>query len=619
MKNVITYPSADKWATTRASNIRQTTENSVVRVQKPIDRIEKVLFNPANGKMLSFRPVGQENDHSFEWSQLSLSADGSTPFVIDMTSRVVEYEKWQTLPTAFIPSGIMQNNTIYYKRKGTDIVLVGGASFWENAPVYNAINTRLDEMLTNNEVWGYYANAWVQLRKADSALSRKTIPDDDCALNSMWRVIYTSFGESVKLNVVKANLQDNDFAIPYSQQQQIASTVGLGRNMQSNSDRLGTIKREVVRYKASPYQIGAYYTDTNGDIWRLTDIDCTVVPQFIKSTETWAKNWNIKSKFVGINREFRSWDIPSDILQRNLLYQDYLLLSETTRTIPNNSLLVVGAKKMFIDGIATPSYNYNTEISVMGMWHAKGDEKVGALIGVSAFGFGNSVVFSGSTKDNLSAGVQRAADGSSDNKLFNRDVYYCEDDGTLANMTVQMSTKFDSNGTEAVEAANLYPYSKVQAVSFVNKALDSGTGVVALFQDGGAAFSILKDPAEQLNFTYQVHILTSSPKLIIGTAWAANCPLVRNRNGMTIKIWDLTAPLPQGAQVMTSGYGAVTTDLTKFQTITTAEPFILRFTPGSGKKGVCVTDGDNNIIVAYNGTTAKDFYAYFTHKYKDLK
>ena len=618
MKNVITYPSADKWATTRADNIRQTTENSVVRVQKPISNIVQVLVNPD-----SWMPMSTATGTILSWKDLSLSADGSTPFVIDMTSRIVEYEKWQTLPTKRIPprGEQYQTNTIYYKRKGTDIALVGGSTFWEKSPIYYAINQQIATMLQNGEVyWKNSDGEWVNLQDMfNKGLISPDIQDDSCTIRSFWRVKYISFRESVKLNVVKANLQDNDFAIPYSQQQQIASTVGLGRNMQSNSDRLGTVKREVVRYKASPYQIGAYYTDTNGDIWRLTDIDCAVVPQFIKSTETWAKNWNIKSKFVGVNREFRSWDIPSDILQRNLLYQDYLLLSETTRTIPNNSLLVVGAKKMVIDGIATPSYNYNTEISVMSMWHTSGAKKVGALIGVSAFGFGNSVVFSGSTKDNLSAGVQRAADGSSDNNLFNRDVYYCEDDGTLANMTVQMSTKFDSSGTEAVEAANLYPYSEVNGDSYINKALDGATAVVALFQNGGAAFTVLKDAAEQLNFTYQVHILTSSPKLIIGTAWAANCPLVRNHNGMTIKIWDLTAPLPQGAQVMTSGYGAVTTDLTKFQTITTAEPFILRFTPGSGKKGVCVTDGDNNIMVAYNGTTAKDFYAYFTHKYKDLK
>lgn len=619
MKNVITYPSADKWATTRADSIRQTTENSVVRVQKPIDHIDRVYVNPENWSKYRVQVYWNGGTFVFspEWSELSLSADGSTPFIIDLTADVVEYERWQTLPSKYGAGIGTQNGTIYYKRKGTDITLLGGGGFWTASPTFNAINSRLRYLLENNKVWAYYNNEWLQASIPTSGAV--TISEADCTLNSLWRVIYTPFGESVKLNVVKANLQDNDFAIPYSQQQQIASTVGLGRNMQSNADRLGTIKREVVRYKASPYQIGAYFTDTNGDIWRLTDIDNAAVPQFIKSTETWTKNWSIKSKFVGVNREFRSWDIPSDILQRNLLYQDYLLLSETTRTIPNNSLLVDGAKKAFISGIATPSYSYNTEISVMSMWHEKGDEKVGATINVAAFGFGNSVVFSASTKDNLSAGVQRVDDDSSDSNLFNRDVYYCKDDGTLNNVTIQMSTKFDSYGTSDTEAANLYPYSRIQAVSYLNKALDSAADVVALFQDGGAAFTILKDPAEQINFTYQVHILTSSPRLIIGTAWAANCPLVRNRNGMTIKIWDLTAPLPQGAQVMTSAYGAVTTDLSKFQTITTAEPFILRFTPGSGKRGVCVTDGDNNIMVAYNGTTAQDFYAYFTHKYKDLK
>lgn len=620
MKNTVIYPSATTWISTRADNIRQTTENSVVRLGKPIDEIKRVLLNPQECSPIYVK-VGESTEAIIEWEDLSLSSDGTTPFIIDMTGRVLEYEKWQTLPTEYIPTGIKQNNTIYYKRKEKDIVLVGGASFVENSPTYNAINARLSAVLESGAVYGFYNGAWIQVGKATVATTRNVISDSDCAFNTLWRVEYTTLGESVKLNVVKSTPEKNEFAIPFSQQQLIASTVGLGRNMQSNSDRLGAVKREVVRYTNSPNDIGAYWTDENGDVWRLTEVQNTASPRFIKSVETWTKNWSVKSKFVGVNREFRSWDIPNDITQRNLLWQDYMFITGTQRTVANNSKLAFAAKKAIFQGL----YNrwiFPTEICVASLTHAESGKAVGAVIPVSAFGFGNSIVISGKTKDNLSAGTQRTDDGK--NNQFNREVYYCQDDGTLETMTVQLSSAMSTNGKTEKEAADLYPYCEKYTlgaeVYTTNMAADNADDVLAVFANGGAEFTVKKDAAEQLNFTYQVHMLTNEGNIIIGSAWAAKCPLVVDRSQVfPFKVWDITTPLPQGAQTMTGAFGEVTGSATAFTIVqSTAEPFIIKFTPGSGKKGVCLTDKDNNILLAYNGETEKQFYIYFTHNYKDL-
>lgn len=622
MKNTVIYPSATTWISTRADNIRLTTENSVVRLGKPIDEIKKVLLNPQECSPIYVK-VGETTEAIIEWNNLSLSSDGSKPFVIDMTSRVLEYEKWQTLPTEYIPTStsIKQNNTIYYKRKETEIVLVGGTTFGENSPMYNAINSQLATLLDSGAVYGFYNGAWIQVSKAVAATMRNVISEDDCAFNTLWRVEYTTLGESVKLNVVKSTPQKNDFAIPFSQQQQIASTVGLGRNMQSNSDRLGAVKKEVVRYTNSPNDIGAYWTDENGDVWRLTEVQNTATPRFIKSVETWTKNWSVKSKFVGVNREFRSWDIPNDITQRNLLWQDYMFITGTQRTVANNSKLAFAAKKAIFQGLYG-KWTFPTEICVASLTHGAGGKSVGAVIPVSAFGFGNSIVISGKTKDNLSAGTQRTDDGK--NNQFNREVYYCEDDGTLETMTVQLSSEMTTNGKTEKEAANLYPYCEKYTLGTTdyttNMAADNSDSVLAVFPDGGAEFTVKKDAAEQINFTYQVHMLTNEGDIIIGSAWAAKCPLVVDRSPVfPFKVWNITTPLPQGSQTMTSAFGEVTGSATAFTIIqSTEEPFIIKFTPESGKKGICLTDKDNNILLAYNGTVAKQFYIYFTHNYKDL-
>lgn len=639
MKNISIFPDAKNWIAARGDSVQITDQNCVIVTPKPIseltglwvkaDSVEVTVTVPQNSTDLENETgvVTKVNAALLSYKLPDETTVKSlTEIFLFPKTLVVEKEKWFTLPLPKLQQqtlAITKLNTTYWEKNTQKIYLLNGSYkvevFGNSLSFPSLIQTALNLNFPQGTEFYYVSGTPAVTNHRVFVQAYKSSNANCNPMKAVFRVEYVPLGENVKINVVKANLQDNDFAIPYSQQQQIASTVGLGRNMQSNTDRLGTIKREVVRYKASPYQIGAYYTDANGDIWRLTDIDYAVVPQFIKATETWAKNWSIKSKFVGVNREFRSWDIPSDILQRNLLYQDYLLLSETTRTIPNNSLLVVGAKKTLIDGIATPTYSEDTEMTSMFLWqHPTAGKTNGVVVGCNAFGFGNSIVFSGKTKDNLSAGTQRIDSEDTGNYQYNEDVYYCNADGTLESVYIQFCPTLQTTSSGTLgdnKAAFLYPNSWKNSDDDILNMPQSFT----LFTNDGALFTIKKDPAEQINFTYQVHILTSSSKLIIGTAWAANCPLVRNHNGMTIKIWDLTAPLPQGAQVMTSGYGAVTTDLSKFQTITTAEPFILRFTPGSGKKGVCVTDGDNNIMVAYNGTTAKDFYAYFTHKYKDLK
>ena len=114
--------------------------------------------------------------------------------------------------------------------------------------------------------------------------------------------------------------------------------------------------------------------------------------------------------------------------------------------------------------------------------------------------------------------------------------------------------------------------------------------------------------------------MTNEGNIIIGSAWAAKCPLVVDRSPVfPVKVWNITTPLPQGSQTMTSAFGEVTGSATAFTIIqSTEEPFIIKFTPESGKKGICLTDKDNNILLAYNGTAAKQFYIYFTHNYKDL-
>src|SRR5699024_12067426 len=87
------------------------------------------------------------------------------------------------------------------------------------------------------------------------------------------------------------------------------------------------------------------------------------------------------------------------------------------------------------------------------------------------------------------------------------------------------------------------------------------------------------------------------------------------------KVWALTRKLPQGTQTMTSRYGQ---EIALNNQLTT-NPVLMTFTfnqiPSSTVPncvGICVTDGDNNVIVAQNSNKTKTYQLQFTHDYKQV-
>ena len=109
--------------------------------------------------------------------------------------------------------------------------------------------------------------------------------------------------------------------------------------------------------------------------------------------------------------------------------------------------------------------------------------------------------------------------------------------------------------------------------------------------------------------------------IVVGTAWASGCPLVKEWNGATIvrKTWALTRKLPQGTQTMTSRYGQEVTGETLVRINLETKTFgFTTVTTVPNCVGICLTDGDNNIIVAQNVNATKTYQLQFTHDYKQV-
>lgn len=611
MKNTLTYPSYSGWITARTDDIQLTTDNMLLILPKPIAKLQKVLLNASNSASVFItyqNPLGEGESATVGLDELQLKV-GST-YVnltsLDITDYIVEYDLYRTLGTlsAFQPDygDQTKNNTSYYKRYESTINLCTQTASWgTGTPLLNSIDKSLEKMIGQL----YYKSTYNVLTVGGVSQKRSM-------LLWQWRIVYEPLGENTKLTVPKTNAEEIPFAIPYNQQQQIASSVGLGRNMQSTTNRTGTEQKQVVRYITKMSQmrrVGAVAT-LNGEIWRLTEVAGTFTPIRARITETWTKGWSMRSEYVGINREFRSWNIPGEITERNLLYQDYCLITRKANLNLGGAKIGTNAHNLlmyFID--QSKSWSGVTEQSAM--WLMR-DQTNGAILSSSAFGFGNSLVFSARTKDNLSAGIKRVKLNDTDsNYQQNVDVYYCNGDGTLNKFNVQFGADISNLDSMA------YPESKIGTTNTID------TTAPYLFNTW-TEFAVDKDPAEQINFTYQLHMLTDDPNLIIGSMWAGRNPLVHQYNSTpTRKYWSITKRLPQGAQVMTSIYGTsgISATACKVNVSTSGSRAYenIVFTVPSGSLGVCVTDENNNILVAWQGGTSATFTTYYTHDYGAIK
>lgn len=205
----------------------------------------------------------------------------------------------------------------------------------------------------------------------------------------------------------------------------------------------------------------------------------------------------------------------------------------------------------------------------------------GGIVNVSAFGFGNSLVISGTTKDNLSIGIQRTKstdDGSDETKRYCRDVYYTDENGEAQGLSIRIGNK--------VSNADLDMYPQSNAVSnTISDALDT----LAYFSDG----TFEKDASEKINFALQIHFISGDEDLIIGPGLASNCPLAKNKVAGKLKTWYLDKALPQGATVMTEEWGHIVTNQERVTANAGAGTVTIKF-------ATCLTDENNNIIIANN-------------------
>lgn len=348
---------------------------------------------------------------------------------------------------------------------------------------------------------------------------------------------------TARVEAVKPVLTDGgetSNALVYNQGANVAETSFYGEKMRGAIARLGQdveqrtydIKTYSQMPKVGQILDGKYIAtvDAEYDITRM------------RITVTLAKNFNQLSQFVGLNSNYRLYDISEkQSVERHIHYAERIIVGKSayasrysyqsngnTVVDTHNTILryfTLMMKRTFDRGAwsADESDYVINKIMCAFVSFDKFNASDGILMPVVAFPFGNSICFNISFYDNYGAGFQSSNDFENEkNKATQRLVPYTDVYGEFSKMSLFMSDNAwtpSFNEQKDGGKAMLYP----EGTMF------SKYGFTTLEATGNLddyALKIDKDSREQIDFSYQVHYVSDSDDIIVCPGLATFNPYV---------------------------------------------------------------------------------------------
>lgn len=318
----------------------------------------------------------------------------------------------------------------------------------------------------------------------------------------------------------------------YNQQSNLMETLYYGENLKGVVARLGTVEKTYTyllsRWSLVP-KAGQMFDD-----YYIAAVSWELQATFIKVTLGLSKDFNRLSEYVGVSSNKRLYEVSErQAYERNILYREYMVYGDKETADENSLIGLDGIKAIYStfinDGTTIAPLNY--VIAWGGTYNIPRltDDEDSPLpcvqLPVIASALGNSMVFSWRYEDNYSAGAQTnyAVIDGKDNKqitgYWQDDTPYCDYYGKMYyyNFMVQKSGRNATNIDLQTDIGTSLP--KFDLPSAINDAPE--------FIRTLSPYIIRKDSREVLQVNAQIENVTNRKNMIIGSALASCCPLVR--------------------------------------------------------------------------------------------
>lgn len=538
----VVFPSQNSFISPRTEEVRLTTENCRLILPTTIERIVKVYIDATN---LKFNYGVNSGYTTFETVADLIQSD-----VLDITHFVVErqlYDAIKEYNSLMHLEGVQErterfkNNTIYWAEASNSIVVSTGT--WKAQTLDSSPKPAIYFLIASAIYRNYKSDngiRWLKVNDADFAFNHNITSvlseNRNEIRNLRFRVEYIPTDSSTKLRAVKQEQCDYTGVQIYNQRAEKVDSEILSADLKKSVNQRGVEYFKTVDYYSNLADIlplGTRYAEDDDNYEIVVNEYEQTNKQLIKVTHSWSKNWAMLSPRLMQNKEYRNTNIPTDILERNLHYEDFCIVSTTPFPNDDSPIITAGGCAALMRLWQLSNSETICEVNNFAIYRENGEE--GAVSSCSSFAVANSIVFCGKTKSNMSIGI------ACGDEWENHDVIYADDDGKMTTALLQFGFTLSNTNNYSL------PYS--------NRGESDYQNVISTTAAEGV-FYIDKSSAEQTNFTYQLHFVSGTPAIVVGEGMASASPLIKGADGTeTLKIWKLNKAVSKSAAVLTDGDG----------------------------------------------------------------
>lgn len=490
---------------------------------------------------------------------------------VDITDKVLLSDEWNTLPVGSSKSENTKNNTLHYSVGDYAILGVGDSNSYQNLIfghqelVLNELfeNTLYESIEIKNEKEGANKDDPMYLRPEQM----------DNINNALFRVTYIpQFNCHLKL---QKNNDGNEMIV--NQGSDKVDVEKIGYSLSGLIRRLGPAEKTLIRIFSSFNDVN-HVGDYLEDNYILTAVQHIIYNNYVMSIENYNKNFNRKSIYTGIDQSTRTFATTATSIVRQINYSEYVVVSFTENKYSDQkqSLITESGKALF-KSFFTKEIDFPAEV-VSFIEHSPYtlDIQSQIILPLIKSSFGNSMLFNFKFKDKTSVGNKKVKyDGDTYYRM--EPVIYTKEDGSLDYLSFDfqrtnilfknkyaITNDFTSNNSEYILASdgNFYKkieliksqdatsnpitaYAKLDAINVkfegtyfntdesIGERMKSmadglpkldanyyGTFESLFSMNDSQKLSIFKDVSEIPSITYQLHVVSDDPNIIIGDYFA---------------------------------------------------------------------------------------------------
>lgn len=338
-----------------------------------------------------------------------------------------------------------------------------------------------------------------------------------------FQVVYTPIYNSRVLQSKPYYKDQRGAALIYNQQANLIETRNYGENLKGAIARIGNIEKtltyKIARIGHVP-KAGMMFDDD----YYISAVYTEYMATFIKVTLALSKDFNRLSQYVGVNSVRRFSQISeTQAYERNVVYREYIVIGDQEESDSDSYIgdNLLGA----VVNTFTQTGNYVPLTNVVA-WGAPYSDPSANLPVVSlpviSSAFGNSLSFSWEYADNFSAGaIATYAENDTVSGLFQSEYQYTDYYGRIYYYNFDLQRRGD-----VVTSDNYKEIST--ALPGIGSAEQFTSGYFSTINQ--QPYTLRKDNREKLQVNVQIDFVTNRKDMIIGSALAANCALVRGQD-----------------------------------------------------------------------------------------